>query len=262
MRVSARRVNIFYSPRAILFVSPKFPILTRYFFKKSANFTFMEPVTQSRTFSSFKTAKDFETLFGFKTEQYVFTPGDEMETVPPSPILMGELKRMQIIPIVGEQAAREALIFPVLAEVALMFKDKITLFVGVNWSTNPENEEASDKITLSGVCDYLITGAPRQNEPEVPAICIVEAKKEDFEGGTWQCAAELYAAKQRNERAGFRYPFYFGCITTGREWDFIKLDFENGFLYLDRYFYALKDLPQLLGAWKWIIETQLASATR
>lgn len=53
---------------------------------------------------------------------------------------------------------------------------------------------------------------------------VVEAKKEDIIGGTAQCAAELVAAHRFNEANGRALAFYFGAVTTGTLWRFLRLD--------------------------------------
>lgn len=65
-----------------------------------------------------------------------------------------------------------------------------------------------------------------------------------------------------NERAGLIYPFYFGCITTGKDWNFIRLNCEENILYCDSHFYTIENLPRLLGVWKWVLDTQLAAAPK
>ena len=52
---------------------------------------------------------------------------------------------------------------------------------------------------------------------------IVEAKKNDIEAGPGQCIAQMVAAQLFNERAG-RPGVVYGCVTTGEDWQFLRLD--------------------------------------
>lgn len=217
--------------------------------------------TKTRAFSSFETAKDFIRVFQTRIVYRGITPGESTSPLEPSSALVEFLRRAGNLAPSGEQALRAGIIYPILSEVVELFKDKISFFFGVKWETDVLNEPDSAGLSLSGICDFILGGFPYMRIPEAPMICVVEAKKEDMEGGTWQCAAELSACKMNNERAGLPYPFYFGCITTGKDWSFIRLNCEENILYCDSYtYFPLKDLPQLLGVWKWVLETQLAAA--
>lgn len=209
---------------------------------------------ESHTFSSIKTYNDFFEVLGIEAREYLFTPAEGGMEVIPTPLLVEYLRRMQGFRLGGEQSLREAFIFPVLSEVFLNFRERITLFSDVVLKI--EGEERN----LNGFCDYLIGGTPGQIKPTAPLICVVEAKKEDFEIGTWQCAAELYVCKLNNERAGRPYPFYIGVVTIGRMWLFIKLDCEKKLLIRDTYYYSIDNLPRLLGVWKWALDSLLSAA--
>ena len=54
-------------------------------------------------------------------------------------------------------------------------------------------------------------------------MTIVEAKKNDIEAGLGQCIAQMVAAQLFNERSG-RSGGVYGCVTTGEDWQFLRLD--------------------------------------
>jgi hypothetical protein len=52
---------------------------------------------------------------------------------------------------------------------------------------------------------------------------LVEAKKHDIEAGLGQCVAEMVAAQLYNERSGNGISAMCGCVTTGENWQFLRL---------------------------------------
>ena len=55
-------------------------------------------------------------------------------------------------------------------------------------------------------------------------ITILEAKKGDVESGLGQCVAQMVGARLFNERAGELPRPLYGCVTTGDDWQFLRLD--------------------------------------
>jgi hypothetical protein len=89
----------------------------------------------------------------------------------------------------------------------------------------------------------------------VPIVAIVEAKKDDTEPGLPQCAAELYASYLVNrERPGRLY----GCVTTGYDWHFLRLDGARKLLSVDTEVYSITETGRLLGLLCQIVDQTLA----
>jgi hypothetical protein len=76
-------------------------------------------------------------------------------------------------------------------------------------------------------------------------VAVVEAKKEDPVAGLGQCAAEMVAIRLFNEREGTPVAAVFGCVTSGSNWRFLKL--EGARLSIDRPEYYLRDAAKILG---------------
>ncbi len=76
--------------------------------------------------------------------------------------------------------------------------------------------------TVTGVLDYLI--APQGTIYQSPLLCVVEAKKDDFEKGMAQCLVEMYACRDFNK--GVNIDIY-GIVTNAIHWDFYKLTSKN-----------------------------------
>lgn len=71
-----------------------------------------------------------------------------------------------------------------------------------------------------GNVDYLI--AERRGYLEAPFVCVIEAKKDDFEQGTAQCLVEMKACQWVNQNMGKTIPIY-GIVTNGEGWKFYRL---------------------------------------
>ena len=166
------------------------------------------------------------------------------ELVVPSDSLTITLERNKSRANRTEKAISENIIAPILNEVANNNEDKISLFSG-------EPLEGNKEQGLNGVIDFIISNIAYSYDPKAPIIALVEAKKQDIEAGIPQCIAEMLAAKIINEREGKPKYYIYGCVTTGNDWVFLRLNetkvlIESNVLYLN-------DLPKLLGAFQWII---------
>ena len=136
-----------------------------------------------------------------------------------------------------EKARSEMLICPILLEIKEI-STSISLFSGNDFTVDAS-------IGLSGVCDFLISLSSEQLFVEAPAIVVVEAKKEDLNGGLGQCVAEMIAAQRFNENNNTSIPIIYGTVTTGDRWKFLKI--ENQTVTIGLIEYTLPPLEQILG---------------
>ncbi len=72
---------------------------------------------------------------------------------------------------------------------------------------------------LTGVVDYLIAAQGKVYQSHL--LCIVEAKKDDFEQGLAQCVTEMYACLVLNQPS-YSFPVY-GIVTNATTWRFYQL---------------------------------------
>jgi len=91
----------------------------------------------------------------------------------------------------------------------------------------------------------VITRSAEYYYVRAPIVAVVEAKKEDLISGLGQCAAEMVAIRLYNEREGSAVPAVFGCVTSGSNWRFLKL--EGQILSIDHPEYYLRDVAKILG---------------
>lgn len=166
--------------------------------------------------------------------------------VEPSAALIEILRRGRRSRLVNERAKAYRLIDPVLSELEVLRPGQI--------SSIPDMlMEAKGMEGLCGIPDFVISASP--NQKVLPIITIVEAKKEDMDGGLPQCAAELYAAYLLNVG---KLPRVYGCVTTGLEWRFLYLDGESKLCHVDANTYLLSEITRLLGVFCHIVDTCLA----
>lgn len=98
-----------------------------------------------------------------------------------------------------------------------------------------------------GNVDYLI--AERRAYLEAPFVCVVEAKKDDFEQGLAQCLVEMQACQWEN-RQFTRAIAIFGIVTNGDNWKFYSLA-VSGEVY-ETLSYGVQNLGAILGALRYI----------
>ena len=116
----------------------------------------------------------------------------------------------------NEQFFCESFIFPFLQQTWKRY-DKLRL-----WS----HQELVCDDKLSGAPDYLVSrwqGEIIEKPINTPLLAVVEAKKQDFEGGWAQCLAEMMACQKLNQDENLTV---YGIVSTGILWEFGKLEKE------------------------------------
>jgi hypothetical protein len=186
--------------------------------------------------------------FDLKTAVHAFALSEERDTdlfagveaLEPSAFLRVWLE--QFAPVAlgmnSEKARSEFIIAPMLAEAKLRAGTIVNVLPGVALDVDREKG-------LAGYCDYLIARSPEIYYLQGPLVAVVEAKKEDLVAGLGQCAAEMVAIRLFNEREGTPVEAVFGCVTSGSNWRFLKL--EGARLSIDRPEYYLREAAKILG---------------
>lgn len=169
-----------------------------------------------------------------------------VEPVVPTAFLLESLARGQRLRLRNEKIKSEAIIYPVLTDVLDRQTGYFTLFSG-------ENLPVLRERGLTGECDFLITKDTAGYEPDMPIVSVVEAKRNDFEAGVPQCAAQLVGANLFNQALGHPVATLYGCVTTADQWLFMRL--TDNRLTIDNRKYALSDIENLLGIFDHILRT-------
>ena len=164
----------------------------------------------------------------------------DVEPVEPSADLAKALaKKTPLAFAIGtEKAKSELIVADVLVELREHFKQRISLFSGIDFNIDMDNG-------LAGVCDFLISLSPAQFSMEAPVIVLVEAKRDNLTDGLGQCAAEMVAAQRFNAEEGNDIPRVYGGITSGLNWLFLKLEGQQ--LHIDMNAYQLSQCDKVLG---------------
>jgi hypothetical protein len=137
-----------------------------------------------------------------------------------------------------EFAVCDAIIRPIIGIVAENYNLKI-------WSHVPYNVD--EEKGLVGEPDYLIAPKTKYGAMAKPSLCVIEAKKDDFEDGWAQALSEMVASSLLGT------DICYGIVTTGAIWQFGKL--EKGVFVIDsRYLSATTELQRVFNTINWIFD--------
>ena len=131
--------------------------------------------------------------------------------------LPGQLARGMELALVSEKARSEFIVAPILLAVRELSGGRVAILSGQRLDVDPARR-------LSGECDFLLSLSDPLPRLRAPLLAVLEAKRNDIEGGLGQCAAQMVAAQMFNERAGRPGRPVYGCVTTGEDWQFLRLD--------------------------------------
>ncbi|MCX5983728.1 MAG: hypothetical protein NTY89_18450 [Nostocales cyanobacterium LacPavin_0920_SED1_MAG_38_18] len=167
------------------------------------------------------------------------------------PVKLDDLLRQELeegLPLVlargSEKARSEWIISPVLTAVRRLLDRQISLFSGEDFTVD-------SSIGLNGICDFLISKSLSQLEIQAPVVIIIEAKKENLNGGLGQCIAEMVAAQKFNAANNVNIPIIFGSVTSGTTWKFLKL--EGNSVTIDITEYPLPPVEPILAFLTWML---------
>jgi len=186
-------------------------------------------ITQNRkkSFSSFNYKEAFKQLNIDKLNRWTITA----EPVPISDFFSTRLERLQRFDLESFEVSKTLLI-DAICEEGLEGLDRLKVWKGAYL----EGE------STCGNADYLI--AERRAYLEAPFVCVLEAKKDNFEQGTAQCLVEMQACQHTNREIGRLIDAY-GIVTNGDGWKFYRLDAEGQ--AHETLLYGIAEMPQLLG---------------
>ena len=192
-------------------------------------------------FSIDKVKRDFHLTI---VEGSRFFP-DSVEPIAASSKLLAILEDVPwAIAVDTEKARSEVIINPVLLEVRRILNRQISVFSGEEFNIDPS-------VGLNGVCDFLISRSPEQLTVEAPAIVVVEAKKSDLKSGLGQCIAEMLAVAQFNQEKEQPLGAVYGCVTSGTQWRFLKLEGQT--VTIDLTDYPLSPVEHILSLLVWML---------
>jgi hypothetical protein len=145
----------------------------------------------------------------------------------------------------SEKAKSELLVSPILTEVTRLTGEQIQLFSGEEFNVDRERG-------LNGFCDFLLSRSMAPYVIEAPILMLVEAKKGELDVGLGQCVAEMFAAQLFNENAEKVITTIYGCVTSGKLWQFLKLEGKD--VVIDTNEYSVTPVERILGILKWMVD--------
>lgn len=197
---------------------------------------------KKKAFSKFTLAEAYKQLGLERVTAWTieFTP------VAPTEAFQIHLQRLQAFDMQRSEEGKKLLIDAILLEAIQAFRTlkfwKGTYFEGP---------------TSQGAADYLMT--ENRDYFEAPFLCVIEAKKDDFEQGLAQCLIEMQACHWSNQNLG-RVFDVFGIVTNGEGWKFYQLTTEGQ--VLATLLFSISELDNILGQLHYIFrlcETNLTA---
>jgi hypothetical protein len=182
-------------------------------------------------------------------EEYGFL-FDSIVKVEPNAWFVDFLNDTRIIALFSEKSRSEGIVFPILVELSRHNNFAFSLYSGAVLN-------ADDTKGLNGECDFILSSGKQSLAIDTPLFCMIEAEDNDIEKNIPQCIAQMEGARLYNQNEGKNLNAIYGCVTTGTEWQFLKL--ENQLCFIDEKRYYINDLPSLLGVLQTIVDIQLRS---
>jgi len=163
---------------------------------------------KKKSFSSFDLKTAFKQLGLEKLKPWTV----EAQGIQPSEFYYQTLKRLEKFDLRSNERSKELLIDLILQETIQDFELKI-------WKG-----ASLESDSTSGEVDYLLT--KDRDYLEAPLLCVIEAKKDDFEQGLAQCLVEMQACQWSNQQIECNVDT-FGIVSNGSTWEFYKLTTEG-----------------------------------
>ncbi len=151
--------------------------------------------------------------------------------VPISDFFRQRLERLQRFDLESLEVSKSLLI-DAICEEGLEGFDRLKVWKGAYL----EGEQ------VCGNADYLI--AERRGYLEAPYVCVIEAKKDDFEQGAAQCLVEMQTCQWIDRQLGKELIIY-GIVTNGEGWKFYNLQLDGS--VAESLLYGIGEMPILLG---------------
>lgn len=147
----------------------------------------------------------------------------------------------------SEKAKSELLVSPILVEARRLVNETVQLFSGEEFNVDRDRG-------LNGFCDFVFSKSTGPFLIEAPVLMLVEAKRGELDTGLGQCIAEMVAAQIFNLNEGKEILTIYGCVTSGKLWQFIKI--EGSDVTIDVNEYQIVPVERILGILKWMLSNR------
>ncbi len=187
-------------------------------------------------YGTFKSVEEVATKFDIEVADTTIFIGEKTLEISELLFSIIENNLRDKINYVSEYAICETIIRPILDIVAQNYPLKV-------WSHIPYNVD--QEKGLVGEPDYLIAPKNKYGGMVSPALCVIEAKKDNFDEGWTQALAEMVASSLLEAKTCY------AVVTTGTVWQFGKL--KNNIFIIDPTFVsAATDLQRLFNIINWV----------
>ena len=143
---------------------------------------------------------------------------------------------------INETTICERIISPMLELVADHY-EVLKIWSHVSYNVNKDKG-------LQGEPDYLVAQKTKYGDMDIPPICIIEAKRDNFDEGWTQALAEMVAASLQGKTSCY------GIVTTGNTWEFGYLE-NNVFTRDPVKFSATVNLQKIFNVINWVFNQGL-----
>ena len=197
------------------------------------------------SYSKYTDLKTVTEAFGLSLKRDRLFP-NTIEKIAPSVWLIESIRLAYKAGFDSEKERSERLVSPVLTALLAQNDEQLTIYSGHQLNVDKSRG-------LVGECDYLLSLGKKVIEVvQSPLFSVVEAKRQDMVWGTSQCTAQMVGAQILNEQDGVNFPTIYGCVTTGTDWQFLKL--ENQLITIENNLKYIIELPYLLGTFQRIVD--------
>ncbi|MEM7539690.1 MAG: hypothetical protein AAF639_46470 [Chloroflexota bacterium] len=145
----------------------------------------------------------------------------------------------------SEKARSEFIVTPILLEMNMRNDESFAIFSGERLDVDAESG-------LRGECDFILSNGPIANTIQAPIFTLVEAKKQDIKDGLGQCVAQMLGAQIFNRTAGNELETIYGCVTSGEDWQFLRLQGQT--IEIDTDLYYINEVGKLLWIFQSVID--------
>lgn len=164
-------------------------------------------------FGRFKTEIEVAKKFKLRTNSQPFVNTLTLENIPTYKFKEIQENFKDPLSFLSEAAICEDIIKPIL-KVLDQHYSGFRVWSHVNYSVDPEND-------LCGIPDFLLAPTTEiRGELGVPPLCVIEAKRADWDQTWAQALAEMVAASQQGATKCY------AVVTTGDDWQFGQFDRE------------------------------------
>jgi hypothetical protein len=195
--------------------------------------------SKKKNFSGFTALEAFKHLQLLDLNPWVF----EADPLEPSAFFQERLQRLTEVFDLQSYEESKKLLIDAICEEAIRDCKRLKIWKGA----------ALEDQTTSGYVDYLV--AERKRYLESPFLCIVEAKKDDFEQGLAQCLVEMKACQFNNQAIDRPLEYIrdiFGIVTNGGSWQFYRLQIQG--TVDETGIYSTGNMADLLGRLRYIFQ--------